>query len=153
MQMQARFGFSPWVPALPIEKLFLYAHAGELFTITDDMIVGTFALAPHSFGIDYPQSLLIDSSASALYISKLAIRPDQQGRGIGSSVLEFAAAQAIERGIGFIRLDALTAHTALERFYCEAGFSVRGSFPTCINGVASEVSLYEKALTTSILSS
>ncbi|WIY02355.1 GNAT family N-acetyltransferase [Amycolatopsis mongoliensis] len=63
-----------------------------------------------------------DDPASALYLSHLAVDRALAGRGIGTWLLDQAAAEAARRGKRSVRLDAWTTNTRLHDYYRNHGF-------------------------------
>ena len=83
----------------------------------------------------------------ALYLSKLAILPDRQGRGLGTWCVAQVEALAAAQGCTVIRFDAIAAHSALLRFYERLGYVERPAPRSLISRVASSsVVVFEKAV-------
>ncbi|MBB6097338.1 GNAT superfamily N-acetyltransferase [Deinobacterium chartae] len=83
--------------------------------------VATFALLEHD-----PQFWPDDPPGSALYLHKLAVHPDHQGRGYGHAALGAARRETVARGLPSLRLDTAWDRPKLHRFYESFGFEARG---------------------------
>jgi GNAT superfamily N-acetyltransferase len=91
----------------------------------DGATVATFTLA--TTAPDYVASDVWDPCGEpAIYISRLAVHPERQGQGIGTECLDWVAATSLGRGFRAMRLDAVTAHKALLRFYRRLAFVEQG---------------------------
>lgn len=146
-QMLQRFGLDPWVPPFPVETMRDYVRKSQVFTVRDgEYSVATFLLDDNAFGAHYPVNLFGNPTHKAIYIGKLAVLPKYQSRGVGHWCI--AQAERIARNGYYeaIRLDILTDHTALARFYTTCGFGSKGFFPTIYNGKPCNISLFEKQL-------
>ncbi|WP_045234997.1 GNAT family N-acetyltransferase [Deinococcus pimensis] len=62
----------------------------------------------------------------ALYLHKLAVRPERQGRGYGEAALDAASREARARGRALLRLDTAADRANLRAFYERLGFEPRG---------------------------
>jgi GNAT superfamily N-acetyltransferase len=58
----------------------------------------------------------------ALYIGKLAVRPDRQGRGIGRALVDAARAEARTRGLAALELQTRVELTENHRTFARWGF-------------------------------
>lgn len=86
-------------------------------------VVGCYRLNP---GDDWDRAVWTDPGRDAWYVSKLAIRRDEAGRGLGLRLLGDAEARARARGAGAVRLDCMADNPALVRYYLRAGYAARG---------------------------
>jgi ribosomal protein S18 acetylase RimI-like enzyme len=59
-------------------------------------------------------------------VTRLAVLPEAQGRGIVRWCMARAEALARERGCAYLRLDVHGRHTGLARFYERLGYEPRG---------------------------
>ena len=62
----------------------------------------------------------------SLYVDALAVAEGARGRGVGTALLEDAAAQASAAGLEGVALDTGIENGAAQRFYERAGFDRRG---------------------------
>lgn len=77
----------------------------------DDRIVGVLVLWPH------PDSVLVET---------LAVAPEEQGRGVGSALLDRAELLAVETGSNALRLSTNAAMTEALAFTSRHGFTETG---------------------------
>ncbi len=85
---------------------------------TDAGLVGTFAL------------LVMDNlghfGTPSGVVEDVAVRPDQQGQGIGKQLMEFALARCREKGCYKLTLSSNLRRTDAHRFYESLGFRKHG---------------------------
>lgn len=62
-----------------------------------------------------------------LVIHSLMIHPEGQGKGLGTTMLEFSERLAVERGYASIRLDSFSGNEAACNFYKRHGYVERGN--------------------------
>jgi len=62
----------------------------------------------------------------AVYVSRLAVLPDYHRRGFGSRLLEFAEDKARQKGIFYVRFDALADYRELVDSYLRRGYKIVG---------------------------
>jgi GNAT superfamily N-acetyltransferase len=123
--MHERLGFAHWVAPWPVEKMREDARERSVFAIEDDRaIVGTFTVGP-SLLADYAETMW-RAPGPALYLNRLAVRPELQGRGIGRFGMVCVEEEARRGGFRAIRFDAIAEHTALLAFYRALGYEERG---------------------------
>jgi ribosomal protein S18 acetylase RimI-like enzyme len=60
------------------------------------------------------------------YVHAVAVRRAHAGRGMGRSLIDWAAAQAAAAGREYLRLDCLSDNAALRAYYEGLGFTPRG---------------------------
>jgi GNAT superfamily N-acetyltransferase len=92
----------------------------------DEKAVGTITLSYQAPPYFKGYSFWEDSSASAVYISKLAVLPDYHERGFGSELLQFAEDKARHKGIHYVRFDAIASYKKLNDFYSKRGYKIVG---------------------------
>ena len=145
--MRDRFGLEHWIPPYPLECLQQDALKKAVYAVEDaGARIGTFTVGTQ--GIDYlPGDFWADPAASALYLSKLAILPDRQERGLGTWCVAQVEALAAAQGCTVIRFDAIAAHSALLRFYERLGYVERARIPvTDLQGRTQKVAVFEKTV-------
>ncbi|MEF2277995.1 GNAT family N-acetyltransferase [Deinococcus sp. YIM 134068] len=79
--------------------------------------VGAFVLLAEN-ALFWPE----DAPGAALYLHKLGIHPDAQGRHLAFQLLEEARRETRDTGLPFLRLDTATARPKLHALYEAAGF-------------------------------
>lgn len=62
-----------------------------------------------------------------LVVHRLAVRPDQQGKGLARQLMDFAEKYASEKGYDAIRLDTFSQNAQNQRFYANRGYTELGS--------------------------
>lgn len=67
-----------------------------------------------------------NSNSPAIYISGLAILPNHQGKGLASKLLDFAEETTREKGIKYVRFDAVVHYENLTKFYLKRGYKIVG---------------------------
>jgi len=124
--MQTKFGLDHWSNPYPQDVLKRRINNGMVYMVLQHSIqIGTFMLVP-----EYPESYINaveEDDTSFLYLSRLAILPETQSKGIGSKVLENAEKIAREQGAKVLRLDLLSNHKHLEKFYIKNGYKKIGT--------------------------
>jgi ribosomal protein S18 acetylase RimI-like enzyme len=91
--------------------------ADVLVAEEDGAIVGYVALGPPT---------RLESNRHVMGVRGLAVAPAHQGRGVGRTLLEAAAAEARARGARRLRLRVLSANTGARSLYESFGFVVEG---------------------------
>lgn len=117
-------GYHNWQPPYPLERVRADIATREVYLVRDGVVpVASFMLGrepvrpyDHAFWEDRP----------ALYLNRIAVAPDAQGRGVGAWCLRVVAARARELGVRAVRCDVLAANTRLRRLYERHGYAARG---------------------------
>ncbi len=131
VDMHRRYGLSHWFPPYPIETMRRNAQEMHVYGIhrpADDgrsEPVGTFTVG--TGGWKHDDSVWSDLSHRPLYLHKLAVRPEQQGRGIGRWAVQQVERIAWEWDCQTVRFDAIARHVALIQFYRNLGYRTRGT--------------------------
>ncbi len=122
-------GMPHWNGAHTTENVKNRIVENEVYVVRENNeALGTMTLSknPQSYYQEQDKLFWKASNAAAMYISKLAVRPECQGLGIASALLRFAEESSAQRSISFIRLDAVSYYDALTRFYIQRGYSLVG---------------------------
>jgi GNAT superfamily N-acetyltransferase len=126
--MQKRLGLSHWVPPYPLSRLQAEVDHGKVYeVVTANAPVATFTLLrepPEYVDNDHWSA----AGEPAVYVTRLAVRPDLQRQGIGRFCMEWIEQHAGATGARSIRLDAYTRHEGLPRFYRRLGYVERGTY-------------------------
>lgn len=93
-------------PAAVAWETVVWALGASVAT-RDDRVVGVLVLWPH------PDHVLVET---------LAVAPEEQGRGVGSALLDRAELTAIEAGSGTVRLAADAGMTEALDFFPRRGY-------------------------------
>ena len=131
LDMKARLGLGHWDPPYPLHLLRRDAQDKEVYAVADrergDRSLATFTLGtqpPPYYDAPAPWAA---PAAHAAYLTRLAVLPTEQARGIGRRCVALAEALARERGCAFLRLDVHGGHTGLAVFYERLGYEPRGT--------------------------
>jgi len=119
--MAAR-GTVQWPPgSLSRERIATQVASGEWWVVTDgDGIVGTIRLLwadPDFWGAD---------PTPAVYVHGLMVDRRCTGHGVGTALLDWAAAQGRAAGVQVFRLDCRTTNPVLRDYYEGYGFTAVG---------------------------
>ncbi|MFC3833174.1 MULTISPECIES: GNAT family N-acetyltransferase [Deinococcus] len=122
LALEAR-GEPLWPPhTLTPERLLRHYPAASWRVAWDGALAAAcLSLLPHD-PLFWPD----DAPGDALYLHKLAVHPDAQGRGLAAWMLDHAAREARVRGVGALRLDTATARPKLRALYEGHGFTPVG---------------------------
>ncbi|WP_342597937.1 GNAT family N-acetyltransferase [Psychrobacillus sp. FSL H8-0483] len=90
--------------------------------VVDDNVIGTFVIQT----IDHLNKLTI--RADSLYVGRIAILPEYQGRNIGSMIIDFANSFAHSKNQDMY-LDCWAGNRKLKDFYLHNGLDYVGDFP------------------------
>jgi GNAT superfamily N-acetyltransferase len=107
----ARTGIRP--APLGTDRPTVISALGASVAVRDDRIVGVLVLRPH------PDHVLVET---------LAVAPEEQGRGIGSTLLDRAEPVAIESGSNTVRLYTNAAMTEALAYSPRRGFRETGRY-------------------------
>lgn len=113
-----RLGLTHWLPAYPLHLLREAMEKGHVYEAVDadERRVATFTLGlgapPYYRGIRWALE-----GEPAAYVTRLAVRPDEQGRGVGRWCMAWIEEEVRGQGVASVRLDAYAEHALLLRFY------------------------------------
>ena len=132
----AASGFDNWTPPPVSVETLRESAARDVVLVassaatgrTRDELFGTITLADrpaHPFDVQCREGDVkwnAPPDALAWYMSRLAVRPGWQQRGIGLELLTVAEGYARKHGVAALRLDALAANERLTRWYRRIGY-------------------------------
>jgi len=122
----ARFGQTFWSPPPPIELMRRHASEKAVYAVKDgDETVATFTLGLSGWP-EQSAPFWTDADHRAAYVSRLAVRPDRQGQGIGRWCLAEVERLARAQDCRAIRLDAIRAFAPPVALYRRLGYQERG---------------------------
>jgi GNAT superfamily N-acetyltransferase len=128
LDLKKRFGLSHWVPAYPLRLFHEAAKKGNVYDVVarGERLVATFTVSPEapSYCRDFPWA---PEGEPGVYVTRLAVRPVEQGRGVGRTCMGWIEEEALRRKAASVRLDAYSGHARLLRFYRELGYAERGT--------------------------
>jgi len=122
--MSDRLGLTHWVPAYPRHLFEEQVAKGDVYSVEvsgSDEPVATFTAsqeAPPYFDLSRWDS----GGEPSFYLTRLAVLPVLQRRGIGRVCVASAERSAIERDRRSIRLDVAERHAELLRWYLKLGY-------------------------------
>ncbi len=127
--MQKQYGLTHWYPPNPVEEIFQPSLGKEIYAVKQEgnpQTIGTFTI-DMSTKLNQLSKLTKHPESKILYISKLAILPEYQGKGIGTWCMKSIEQIAMIKGCSTIRLDAFLENTQLLKFYhCKLGYDIKG---------------------------
>lgn len=116
-------GINQWEYPWDSTKIKNDIESSDVYIITvGDNVIGTFCIKDIDALGDFP----IHSPSK--YLCQIAILPDYQGQGFGSSITDFACSYAKEKN-KTMYLDCWTGNQKLKNFYLNQGFSYQGDYP------------------------
>jgi len=125
--MQVRFGLTHWVPAYPLHLMCKDAEVKSVFAIREgNQAIATFTIGTQAPSY-YDMTIWENPGAKALYVSRLAVLPALQGRGIGKWCMSTIERLAVAEECTAVRLDAYDKHVKLQDFYCRLGYQQKGT--------------------------
>lgn len=116
-------GIFQWNEHYPNAKAFEQDIArNELYVLTiEDTIVGTIVISS-LMDNEYQTVKWLTPSTKNIYIHRLAVHPDYQGRGFAQELMNFAENFAIENTYLSIRLDTFSINYRNQKFYEQRGY-------------------------------
>jgi len=100
---------------------------GELYKLTqDEKIIGTIVLS-NIKDEEYKDIKWTGDDGTQLYIHRLAVHPEYQGKGCARNLMDFADNFALEQGYSWMRLDTFSQNQRNQKFYLARGFKQVGS--------------------------
>jgi GNAT superfamily N-acetyltransferase len=114
-------GVQQWPPRFEREWIEPALLAGDTWLAVDDgQVLATVTL-------DRADGLWVGLPAPAAYVHRLAVR--RVAAGLGTRILDWAAATAAAEGRHYLRLDCVATNRRLRDYYAAAGFQHRGDVP------------------------
>ncbi len=99
----------------------------ELFVLLiENNIIGCIVLTP-KIDKEYIPINWLTQNANNLYVHRLAIHPDYQGKGFAQKLMDFAENFAIKNNYSSIRLDTFSKNSRNQKFYELRGYTKLGS--------------------------
>jgi len=120
-------GFTNWNKGYPnyeiIEKDIL--NREQFILLKNYKIIGIYSSAKYNYDI-FPELDFNDKSDNYAMVHRLAVSPDEQGKGYAKLMMSHAEDKYIEKGFTSIRLGVHSANTKLVKFYRDLDYKVRG---------------------------
>ncbi|WP_275126031.1 GNAT family N-acetyltransferase [Zhouia amylolytica] len=99
----------------------------ELYTLkVEGQIAGCIVISTIMDDVYEPITWLTPNDQDHIYIHRLAIHPDLQGRGYAQSLMDYAEGYAIDNGYISIRLDTFSKNLRNQKFYELRGYKRLG---------------------------
>jgi GNAT superfamily N-acetyltransferase len=87
---------------------------------SEGVLIGTVTCREHGNDMLWTPAELAEPAA---YVSRLIVRRDRAGQGIGAALIHWVGARAVDEwGANWIRVDVWTTNTALHQYYKGQGF-------------------------------
>jgi ribosomal-protein-alanine N-acetyltransferase len=100
-----------------------------------------------STGVGYAEFYV---AADECHLLNITIAPDSQGRGLGTQLLTFILAEAIQRGCRVCQLEVRASNAVARALYERAGFVLvaerKGYYPASVTGSREDALLYSLEL-------
>lgn len=120
-KMKVEFNLNHWNNPYPRELLEKRIDKGTVYKVnSNDQMIGSFMLEE-----EYPQPYINAINMDNVpfrYLTRLAVMPNTQSKGIGSKTLKQAEEIAKSQGAKIMRLDLLSEYPQLEQFYIKNGY-------------------------------
>ena len=98
----------------------------ELYVlISEEKIIGCIVLTP-KIDKEYLSVKWLTPNLNNLYVHRLAIHPDKQGKGFAQKLMDFAEDVAIKNNYSSIRLDTFSKNDRNQKFYELRGYTKLG---------------------------
>ncbi len=116
-------GIFQWNEHYPNKNVFINdIENSQLYVLEIDIkIVGTIVIST-IMDEEYKPIKWLTSSERNIYIHRLAVHPDYQGKGFAQKLMDFAEKHAIENNYASIRLDTFSQNKRNQKFYKLRGY-------------------------------
>ena len=122
----AKKGIFQWNEHYPDAEAFEKDIAREeLFVLEDDRVIGCITISTF-MDQEYDAVEWLTSNGKNLYVHRLAVHPDLQGRGYAQQLMDFAETHAQQHQFASIRLDTFSQNQRNQRFYEQRGYQRLG---------------------------
>ncbi|EAR02908.1 GNAT family N-acetyltransferase [Maribacter sp. HTCC2170] len=120
-------GIYQWNEHYPSKQAFVNdIEREELFVLVkNDKIIGTLVISEFMDEEYVPIKWLTPNTLN-VYIHRLSIHPDQQGKGLAQELMDFAENYAREHSYVSVRLDTFSQNKRNQRFYETRGYQRLG---------------------------
>ncbi|MFE0700246.1 GNAT family N-acetyltransferase [Streptomyces sp. NPDC058872] len=116
----SELGSDQWSRPYPADKLLATIEAGTVFMVRDgEHTAGTITLTPDAEDGLWSEEELSEPS---MFVNKLTVAREYSGKNLGGRLLDWAGDRAYQSSAKWLRLDAWTTNTALQRYYLGQGF-------------------------------
>jgi ribosomal protein S18 acetylase RimI-like enzyme len=123
-----KMGIFQWNEEYPSREAFERdISRKELFALElEDMIIGCIAITPH-MDEEYIPVEWLTPNKNNIYIHRLAVDPEYQGKGYAQKLMTFAENYARENKYISVRLDTFSQNNRNQTFYEQRGYQKLGN--------------------------
>lgn len=115
-----KLGSDQWSRPYPADRLLATIEAGTVFMLRDgDRTAGTITLTTEAEEGLWSETELGEPS---MFVNKLTVAREYAGQNLGGRLLDWAGDRAYRASAKWLRLDAWTTNTRLQRYYLDQGF-------------------------------
>jgi len=116
-------GIYQWNEHYPSQKAFeIDIERSELYVLKEDhSIIGTLVIST-LIDEEYIPIKWLTPNAKNVYIHRLSVHPDKQGKGYAQKLMNFAENHAKENGFVSVRLDTFSQNKRNQQFYEKRGY-------------------------------
>jgi ribosomal protein S18 acetylase RimI-like enzyme len=100
--------------------------SGELWILRGQEIIKGMIVLTEAMDEEYREVQWLTPNEDNLYVHRLAVLPELQGKGIGRSLMDFAERRAITLNYSSIRLDTFSKNPRNQRFYEQRDYTRLG---------------------------
>jgi ribosomal protein S18 acetylase RimI-like enzyme len=122
-----KMGIFQWNEEYPSKEAFeTDIRRKELFVLElQDILIGCIAITPH-MDEEYIPVEWLTPNENNIYIHRLAVDPEYQGKGYAQKLMTFAENYARENKYISVRLDTFSQNTRNQTFYEQRGYQKLG---------------------------
>lgn len=120
-------GIFQWNEHYPSKEAFQKdIERGELFVVEEkNTVQGTIVIST-LMDEEYKPIQWLTPNGNSVYIHRLSVHPNLQGKGLAQQMMDFAENHAREHGFVSVRLDTFSQNKRNQRFYEQRGYQKLG---------------------------
>ena len=120
-------GIFQWNECYPSKEAFQKdIERGELFVVEEkNTVQGTIVIST-LMDEEYKPIQWLTPNGNSVYIHRLSVHPNLQGKGLAQQMMDFAENHAREHGFVSVRLDTFSQNKRNQRFYEQRGYQKLG---------------------------
>ena len=121
-------GIDQWDENYPDRDSLLYdLNTETLFAYRENSVILGIVVLNESQDEEYAEIKWSTSDADRnIVVHRLAVQPDQQGKGIARKIMDFAEVHAKDQGSDASRLDTFSQNPRNQKFYTNRGYTDLG---------------------------
>ena len=118
-----KMGIMQWNDQYPTEEAFTQdILRGELYVLLDgERIIGMVTITS-LIDEEYKTVEWLTKNENSIYIHRLAVHPECQGKGNAQRLMDFAEYYAVQQGYDSVRLDTFSKNRRNQQFYEQRGY-------------------------------